>query len=102
QKKKQALEVDVVEKKKLIADLQHQISGLQANATSAENVGRGGVVTSEPEMKTPAAESEIGRKVLTAPIDGMVSMIFQRPGESIIPGDPILTIAAPSAIHVIG
>ncbi len=31
-----------------------------------------------------------------------MSMIFHRAGESITAGDPILTIAAPSAVHVIG
>src|SRR5205085_7978876 len=90
QKKKQALETDVVEKKKLVADLQRQIGGLQPAAIMPETSGRAALLSSEPEMKTPSTESEIDRKVLTAPINEMISMIFHRPGESVIPGDPIL------------
>ena len=103
QKKKQALETDVAEKKKLVADLQRQIGGLGGGTTgSPEGSGAAGLLSIGPEAKTPVQESELGQKILTAPIDGMVSMIFHRPGESVIPGDPILTISAPAAIHVIG
>ena len=103
QKKKQALETDVNEKKKLVADLQGQIAGLEGSTTtSPESSSAAGLLSNAPEAKTQAQESEIGRKILTSPIDGMVSMIFHRPGESVIPGDPILTIAAPAATHVIG
>ncbi len=102
QKKKQALATDIAEKKKLVADLGRQIDGLQSVTTLTENSANARPLSKEPEVKAPPIESELGRKVLTAPITGMVSMIFHRAGESITAGDPILTIAAPSAVHVIG
>jgi HlyD family secretion protein len=104
EKKKQALDTDVSERKKLVADLGRQIDGLQLSASlMPENSGRNSpLLGSQREMKRPPVESELGRKVLTAPITGMVSMIFHRAGESVTAGEAILTIAAPSATHVIG
>jgi multidrug resistance efflux pump len=101
QKKKQSLQTDVAEKNKLVADLERQINAVQSNPAAAETVADPASVGGHEE-KTPLAESAIGRKILTAPIDGMVEMIFHRPGENITPGEPILTIAASSATHVIG
>ncbi len=39
---------------------------------------------------------------LKAPIGGVVSAVFKRPGEKVVRGEPIMTISAPAADHIIG
>jgi HlyD family secretion protein len=39
---------------------------------------------------------------LTAPMDGMVSLIYRRPGEKVMPGEPIVTISSLSGGRIIG
>jgi multidrug resistance efflux pump len=40
--------------------------------------------------------------VIEAPISGIVAEIFHRPGENLLPGDPILTISAKNGERIVG
>jgi multidrug resistance efflux pump len=102
QKKKEALETDVAEKKSLVADIERRVGKLQPSEETVETLSSASRLADDQEMKMRPPEAGVGRKVLTAPIDGMISMIFHRPGESVTAGEPIAIIAASSTTHVIG
>ena len=48
------------------------------------------------------ASNLIGRKTLTAPIDGLVAAIYRRPGESVLAGEPLLLINSEWSTRVVG
>jgi len=54
------------------------------------------------ESKLRLTEAELSPITLKAPVDGMISLIFHRPGEAIIAGEPIVTIAAFNPIRIVG
>ena len=39
---------------------------------------------------------------LQAPIDGIVTLLYKRPGEQVLPGDPIMTITARKPERILG
>jgi multidrug resistance efflux pump len=54
------------------------------------------------EQKLKMIEAELSPLILTAPIDGLVSLIHRRNGENIAAGDPIITISATHSEHIVG
>jgi multidrug resistance efflux pump len=40
--------------------------------------------------------------LLTSPMDGMISLIYRRPGEKVMPGEPIVTISSLNGGRIIG
>lgn len=46
-------------------------------------------------------EAQLNPTVLLAPIDGFVSMVHRRAGESVLPGEPILTISGTRAEKIV-
>jgi multidrug resistance efflux pump len=54
------------------------------------------------EEKLRLAEAELSPITLRVPIDGMVSKVHRRSGETILAGESILTISAQSSDHIIG
>jgi multidrug resistance efflux pump len=44
---------------------------------------------------------ELDKLMITAPIDGVISMVYRYPGQSIQAGDPIVSIARPDSSYVI-
>lgn len=53
------------------------------------------------EAKLRLTEAQLQPITLTAPIDGTVSMVHRRRGESIVAGEPILTITSSQAERII-
>jgi multidrug resistance efflux pump len=102
QKKRQALQSEVEEKKRLVADLERQIGKLQAANGDGENPAIAGTSESGDVFEAIAPEPGPGRKILTAPIDGMISVINRRAGESVTAGEAIAVIIAPHSSHVVG
>lgn len=54
------------------------------------------------ESKLHLTEAELSPITLRAPIDGIVSMIFHRAGESITAGLPILAVATINPVRIVG
>ena len=54
------------------------------------------------EQKLRLAETQLQPTIVTAPIDGTVSKLNQLAGTVVIDGDPIVTIASPTANRIIG
>jgi multidrug resistance efflux pump len=48
-----------------------------------------------------AIEVQLNPTVLLAPMDGFVSFVHRRPGEAVLPGEPILTISATRAEKIV-
>ena len=54
------------------------------------------------ESKLHLTEAELSPITVTAPIDGIVSSIFHRAGESITPGQPIVSVATLNPVRIVG
>lgn len=54
------------------------------------------------ESKLHLTEAELSPITVTAPIDGIVSTIFHRAGESVTPGQPIVSIATLNPVRIVG
>jgi len=54
------------------------------------------------EQKLRLAESNLGPVTLTAPIDGMVSLIYRQAGENVQNGDPIIALTALESSRIVG
>lgn len=53
------------------------------------------------ERQLEVIESQLAPVALTAPIDGVVSMVHRQSGESVTPGEPILTISSVSPRRIL-
>ncbi len=54
------------------------------------------------ESKLHLTEAELSPITVTAPIDGIVSTIFHRAGESVTPGQPIVSVATLNPVRIVG
>jgi len=108
------LRVEVTEQEKLVADVEQGLNRLESSGREAATLRAVGV-TSGPEADPAhdpisaaiaAQEAKLslieGPVVLTVPLDGRVSMIYHRPGEKIMAGDPIATITALNSDRIVG
>jgi HlyD family secretion protein len=53
------------------------------------------------EARLRLAEAELAPIALRAPIDGLVSILHHRAGETVAAGEPIVTITAPGSDHIV-
>lgn len=54
------------------------------------------------ESKLHLTEAELSPITVTAPIDGIISTIFHRTGESVTPGQPIVAVATLNPSRIVG
>lgn len=54
------------------------------------------------ESKLHLTEAELSPITVTAPIDGIVSTVFHRAGESVTPGQPIVSVATLNPVRIVG
>ncbi|MEW6160854.1 MAG: hypothetical protein AB1813_25780, partial [Verrucomicrobiota bacterium] len=54
------------------------------------------------EEKVASAETRFASIPLTAPIDGMVTMVFKQPGENVLGGEPIVMISGAESERIVG
>ena len=54
------------------------------------------------ESKLQLTEAELSPLTVTAPIDGIVSTIFHRAGESLTAGQPIVSVATLNPVRIVG
>ncbi|MGC3957826.1 MAG: HlyD family efflux transporter periplasmic adaptor subunit [Verrucomicrobiota bacterium] len=102
----QALQKQVEELNRLVLEGEASFNNLQPS-NSANGIAR---VTDEPMQAAIAAqearlrltEAQLSPLLLRAPIDGTVTAIHFRSGESVTPGQPILTIAADEPTRIVG
>ncbi|HLH52239.1 MAG TPA: HlyD family efflux transporter periplasmic adaptor subunit [Verrucomicrobiae bacterium] len=96
---------EVANLEKLVQDGEKSLQMLQL--TNSQEIGS---VSIDPlraaiavqESKLHLTEAELSPITVTAPIDGIVNTIFHRAGESITPGQPIVTVATLSPSRIVG
>jgi multidrug resistance efflux pump len=54
------------------------------------------------ESKLHLTEAELSPITVTAPIDGIISTVFHRAGESVTPGQPIVAVATLNPVRIVG
>lgn len=103
-KAEQALAVEVLERSNLVADTslglkRLEILGAPQPPEDPIQMLMASLQTEEQKLSAAAAETE--PLTLVAPMDGTVSAVTRLAGENLAAGDPILTIAATNAEHII-
>jgi len=56
----------------------------------------------EQEAKLKKTEAELAPVLLRAPMNGIVSIIYHRSGESVTAGDPVLAVASEAPVRIVG
>ena len=92
--------VEVGEKEKLVADASESLKRLETSPGVGDpNQGLISAAIAAQEAKLRLLEAPM---VLTAPMDGLVSVINHRAGEKIMAGDPIASITALHSDRIVG
>jgi len=92
-----ALREQIRERKIYIQNLSSNLASLEISDEPLKKAVLAAIQAKEKELELTLKPS-----VLKSPIDGLVAMIHHRAGEKVRRGDPIVTIASPSATNVIG
>lgn len=111
----EAFETVRMQRENLSAQLAEQTTLVDTLAPSArEFAARAADVTPRSAAETLASalrvedeklrvtEAQLAPVILTAPIDGIVSLVHRRPGEALTAGEPIVTVAATQSTRLIG
>lgn len=101
----QVLQKQIEELSKLVAEGEQSFLSLQpTNTAGIGNVSdepmRAAIAAQEAQLRL--TEAELSPVLLRAPIDGTVTAVFFRSGESVTPGQPIVTIAADVPMRIVG
>jgi multidrug resistance efflux pump len=102
---KNALEVTVAEKEKIVALTEKTLERLAYMADTfvpgGENDPLKAALAIE-EDKVSLFKAKLRPLELQAPIDGIVTLLHKRAGEQVLPGDPILTVTARKPERILG
>jgi multidrug resistance efflux pump len=102
---KNALEVTVAEKEKIVALTEKTLERLAYMADTfvpgGENDPLKAALAIE-EDKVNLFKAKLRPLELQAPIDGIVTLLHKRAGEQVLPGDPILTVTARKPERILG
>jgi HlyD family secretion protein len=101
----EVLQKQIEELSKLVMEGEQSFISLQpTNTAGIGNVSdepmRAAIAAQEAQLRL--TEAELSPVQLRAPIDGTVTAVFFRSGESVTPGQPIVTIAADVPLRIVG
>ncbi len=100
---KEAYEVEVTERSKLVTDLGKELEELgppgQGSTDASDPVEQ--LIRSQEE-KLRSIEKNLGLVILTAPMDGMILSVLRREGENVNAGEPIIQIGATHSERIVG
>lgn len=99
------LTVQLAEQTKLVdalAPAACEFSGRRADATPRSAAETLAAALRVQEEKLRLTEAQLGPTILTAPIDGIVSLVHRRVGETVNTGEPIVTVAATQPARLVG
>jgi len=102
---KTALEAQVAEKEKIVALTEKSLERLAYMADSFVPGGENDPLKAAlgvEEDKVKLFQAKMRPLELQAPIDGIVTLLHKRPGEQVLPGDPIVTITARKPERILG
>jgi Multidrug resistance efflux pump len=84
-----------------VAEAEAILTSMQTTNPSAYNNALLGPLGLQ-ESRLKLAEAEFGPITLRAPIDGVISVISNRVGEAVLPGQAIVTISSPNPVRIVG
>jgi multidrug resistance efflux pump len=90
---------------KLVEEVEKNIQSLQLtnfNELSKISIDPLQAAIAVQESKLHLTEAELSPIIVRAPIDGIISAIFHRAGESITPGQPIVSVATLNPVRIVG
>lgn len=102
---RESLTRQLEEKNTLIARLEPVMLGSTVSADQAKGLSGESALAAAikvQESKLRMAEEQLSPLPLIAPIDGVVSQVARRPGETVLEGDVILRITAPKPGRLVG
>lgn len=99
------LQNEVENMTKLVEEADHQLQALQP--TNANEISK---VSTDPlraailvqESKLHLTEAELSPITVRAPIDGIISAVYHRAGESVTPGQAIVAVATLNPVRIVG
>ncbi|MCP5516407.1 MAG: hypothetical protein H7A45_04015 [Verrucomicrobiales bacterium] len=98
-----ALQAEIDERTKLVAAIESDLAKFRAANPDHPDGDPAHILDAElalQESRIRLAEAELQPLTLTAPMDGVVSMIYCRAGENILAGELVLTITATQADRI--
>jgi len=100
-----ALRTEVEERTKLVTEMEQKLHDLKVpdnweNPQATSPAISAAVAVQDEKLRL--TEAQLNPITLKCPMDGMVSKIYHRSGETIVAGDPIITLTASRAQHIIG
>ncbi|MCX6953650.1 MAG: HlyD family efflux transporter periplasmic adaptor subunit [Verrucomicrobia bacterium] len=99
------LSAQLTEQTKLVETLgpaAREFSQRSAESTPRPAAETLAAATHVQEEKLRLTETQLGTVALTAPLDGVVSAVHRRAGESLKAGEPIVTVAATQSARLVG
>jgi len=97
-----SLQTEIREQENLIDTLRQSVERLSPSTNANTEIDKHVLASiAVQEKKLKLTEAEMGPITLKSPIDGVVSMIHRRNGEVVTAGDPIMTITASDAEHIV-
>jgi len=100
-----ALQVEVAELKKLVAEGERALTALQlSNAVEVVQVSEAPIhaAIAVQEARLHLTEAELSPVILRASIDGIVTVLYYHPGETVTAGQPIAAIASSHPVRIVG
>lgn len=85
-----------------LAPAAHEFSARRADSTPLPPAETLAAALRVQDEKLRLTEAQLGPTVLTAPIDGIVSLVHRRAGETVNTGEPIVTVAATRVARLVG
>ena len=100
-----ALQQQVAELSRLVADAENNFNNMQPSGTSnimrlSNDPMRAAITAQESKLKL--TEAELDPVLLRAPMDGIITAVHHRSGESVIAGEPVLAIASQTPVRIVG
>jgi HlyD family secretion protein len=102
QAKQNRLQQEVDELAKLVTEQEQNFKQLQITNSieASEKTLRAAIAVQESKLHL--IEAELSPITLSAPVDGMISVIYHRSGEAITAGEPVVAIAALNSPRIVG
>jgi multidrug resistance efflux pump len=102
---RERLQNEVENLEKLVNEVEQNLKTLQlTNAAEISTISidplRAAIAVQESKLQL--TEAELSPITLRAPIDGIVSTIFHRAGESVTAGQPVLAVATLNPVRIVG
>jgi multidrug resistance efflux pump len=101
QTKVDTLQTSIIERSNLLETLQANLKNFDLPDITQQSNSPIQAAIAVEEAKLRRLEAMQGTRPLLAPIDGMVSFVYRRTGESVVAGEPLLMISAVQSDQVV-